>query len=244
MKLYEVLATEYKEIFPSSQEKVDFVEKYLEEGHSHQILDIGCASGEFAHQLSSASREIIGIDLDPLMIEEARTLYLSATDSTIHFEQADMLQFLSDSDPDKYDLISCLGNTVVYLDGEPELINFLRSARKALKVHGTIVLQILNYSNPKIVPGFIFPSAETAKIKFQRQYVSLEDSLKFGFKTTIKDKSTGETDTDLHRHHPFFSNRIVEIAREVGFKDSNIYGGYDGKDSEASDFFHLIELKK
>jgi SAM-dependent methyltransferase len=244
MRLYEVLATEYKDIFPSSQEKVDFLEKYLKEGKSHQILDIGCASGEFAHQLSSASREIIGIDLDLLMIEEARTLYLSVADSMIHFEQADMLLFLSDSDPDKYDLISCLGNTIVYLDGESELIDFLRSAKEALKEHGTLVIQILNYGNPQIMPGFIFPGAETEKIEFQRQYESLEDSLKFGFKTTIKDKSTGETDTDLHYHHPFLSDRIAEIAQKVGFKDSNIYGGYDGKDSEVSDFFHLIVLKK
>lgn len=244
MKLYEVLAAEYKEIFPSSQEKVDFVEKYLEVGQSQQILDIGCASGEFAHQLSSGFREITGIDLDPLMIEEAKTLFPPASDSMIHFEQADMLRFLSDSDPDIYDLINCLGNTVVYLNSEPKLNDFLRSAKEVLKEHGTMVIQILNFSNLKVVPGFQFPTVETENIEFQRQYVSLEDSSLFGFKTTIKNKSTGEADTDLHRHHPFLSSRIVEIAKEVGFKDIIIYGGYDGKDSEESDFFHLIVLKK
>ncbi|MBN2659625.1 MAG: class I SAM-dependent methyltransferase [Spirochaetales bacterium] len=38
------------------------------------MLDIGCASGEFACQLSSASRKITGIDLDPFMIEEAKDI--------------------------------------------------------------------------------------------------------------------------------------------------------------------------
>ncbi|MBB6481174.1 class I SAM-dependent methyltransferase [Spirochaeta isovalerica] len=244
MRLYEKLAAEYKDIFPSSREKVDFIENFLKEGELQRILDIGCASGEFACQLSSASRKITGIDLDPFMIEEAKAQSPPESDITIHFEQAEMLRFLSDSAPDRFDLVSCLGNTIVYLDGEPELNEFLCSAKKALKKQGSLIIQILNYSNPVIVPGFTFPRAETGNIEFKREYVSLEDPGELGFKTYVKDKSTGETGTDLHRHNLFSSSRIAQMAKDIGFVNTHIFGGYDGKECEKSDFFHLLVLEK
>ncbi len=244
MKLYEVLAAEYKEIFPSSQEKVDFVEQYLDKGESQRILDIGCASGEFVYQLSSSTREITGIDLDELMIAEAKKQIVSDQPDVIQFFQVDMLGFLNKSESDFYDFITCLGNTIVYLDGESELRGFLQSAHKALKEHGTMIIQILNYSNPMIAPGFIFPKAATKKIEFNREYVALKDSAKLEFKTSVKDKSSGETDIDLHRHFPFISSRIEEIALEFGFIKSKIFGGYTRTEAEASDFFHLIVLEK
>ena len=244
MKLYKVLAAEYKEIFPSSKEKVEFVEKYLEKEKTQRLLDIGCASGEFVYQLSSSSRDITGIDLDSLMIEKATSQRTSASGLTIQFYQADMLQFLSGSESETYDLISCFGNTVVYLDGETDLKEFLLSAKETLKKSGVMIIQILNYSNPIIVPGYTFPVVETKKIEFHREYTALKDSLKLGFKTSITDKLTGERDTDLHRHSPFLSSRIVEIAKKAGFTDTHIFGGYDGKDAEVSDSFHLIVLEK
>ncbi len=243
MNLYKVLASEYKEIFPSSNEKVEFVESYLDKAESQQILDIGCASGELVCQLSSSNRDVTGIDLDALMIEEAMAFLPSVPATRVQFHQADMLRFLSDSGACRFDLISCLGNTVVYLDGETELKKFLLLVKNVLKQHGTMIIQILNYSNPEIVPGFTFPTVETGRIEFNREYVAMDDSSKLGFKTSIKDKSTGETDTDLHRHYPFLSSRIVEIAKDAGFKDAHIYGGYDGKEADVSNFFHLIVLK-
>jgi len=244
MKLYEVLAAQYNKIFPSSREKADFAEKFLERGEFQRILDIGCASGEFAFQLSSSQREITGIDLDPFMIAEAESQISSVSGSTIQFKQADMLRFLSESESDRYDLISCLGNTVVYLAGQSQLKDFLLSVKRALKPQGAMIVQILNYSNPEITPGFSFPSVETEDVEFKREYVPLDDSSKLGFKTSVKDKITGETETDLHRHFPFLSSGINEMAKNLGFAKTYIYGGYDRKEPEVSDFFHLIVLVK
>lgn len=243
MKLYEVLATEYIGIFPSSQEKIDFIERYLDKKKYQKILDIGCASGEFIYQLSTSNRDIVGIDLDPYMVEEARRLYTTVSESKLQFYQADMLQYLSDSDVFQYDLISCLGNTLVYLNGESELKDFLYLAKKTLKQHGLMVLQILNYRNPRILRGFQFPMIETDRIVLKREYVSVKDSITLGFKTSIIDKLTGKKDCDLHRHYPFLSDRIVEIAKDLGFIDHSIFGNYKRKEAELSDFFHLIILK-
>lgn len=244
MKLYEVLAAEYEEVFPSSIEKAGFVESFLNNTQTQCLLDMGCASGELVYQLSSPDREITGIDLDPLMIQVAKDKMPADAEGFISFQQAHMLRFLRGSEPGLYDLITCLGNTVVYLNGEPELKDFLISAHKALKKHGRMIVQILNYKNPQIRPGFVFPAIETERIEFNREYVSLENSVELGFKTSIRDKNTGETDTDLHRHYPFLSSRIGELAREAGFSNAQLSGGYDGKEAEDSDFFHLVVLEK
>ena len=244
MKLYEVLAAEYKEIFPSSQEKIDFVEKFLEKEKSQRILDIGCASGEFVYQLSSQKRDITGIDLDTPMIIEAKKQMPYDHTGVIHFYQADMLRFFNKSESGFYDLITCLGNTIVYLNGESELKKFLQSAHKVLKEKGKMIIQILNYSNPVIAPGFTFPRIETNRIEFNREYVAIEGTAKLGFKTSVKEIDTENIITDIHRHHPFLSRKIEEIAPAIGFTNIQIFGNYDGKVAEDSDLFHLIVLER
>ncbi len=249
MGLYEVLAAEYKDIFPSSREKADFVETYLKEETSPEILDIGCASGEFVYQIASPSsssqaRTVTGIDLDSRMIETAKAQLTSAAKTKVQFHAADMLSFLKASEPETYDLICCFGNTIVYLDGEQALKDFLRTSFSSLKKNGTMLIQILNYTNPSLGPGFTFPKLETSNIEFHREYAALDDSEKLRFKTSIRDKSTGETMTDVHRHYPFLSSSIVKKAKEAGFTGTSIYGGYDRKEAEVSDFFHIIVLSK
>ena len=244
MELYAALAAEYSEIFPSPQDKVDFIESYLDANIPLQILDIGCASGEFASQLSGPLRKITGIDLSSHMVDEAQSNSFTGDENNIRFLQADMTSFLEESAPGSFDMICCLGNTIVYLDGESELKNFLTLAAPALTEQGKLIIQILNYGNPEIGPGFSFPPIETQNIFFERAYTESESPVKLNFTTQVKIKKTEETHTDIHRHCPFMSKRIEELSLQTGFRDSRIFGGYDKREAALSDFFHLLVIEK
>jgi SAM-dependent methyltransferase len=243
MNIYELLATEYSRIFPSSKEKLDFVEKYLLNKSNLEILDIGCASGEFANQLVSGfDVSVTGIDLDEAMIKEAKTQY--GSNPGLQFKSVDMVEFLSNAPERSFDLITCMGNTLVYLESETELSEFLRLVDRSLKDSGSFIIQILNYQNPEIVPGFVFPVLETEKIRFERRYTESEQKGFLEFKTTISNKLTGEEFEDSHLHCAFSSERVAVIAGASGFSEVVRFGGYDEKVAEDRDFFHLLALRK
>ncbi len=241
MKLYETLAAEYTEIFPSSQEKVDFVESCLDENGNQRILDIGCASGEFVYQLSHNNREIVGIDLDHQMIERARTLFKK---NDISFIEDDMVNFLSHAVLNSYDTVCCMGNTLAYLEDEEQLKEFLQLVKTVLKKQGKLILQILNYSNPAIGPGFQFPVLESEKLVMERAYGESSDQARLDFNTKITNKITGETGTDVHYHYHFLSKSIELIAGELGYSAISRFGNYSGKEADTTDFFHLLVLEK
>jgi len=240
MNIYEVIASEYTTIFPSSLQKVEFVKTYLKEGETLSILDVGCASGEFVYQLASPERTLLGIDLDPIMIKEAQKRH----SPNILFKQADMMRFLQESKGNTFDLISCLGNTIVYLKDNDDLYTYLEAALRVLKKGGRLIIQTLNYSRFDIKEGFHFPSIESERIRFDRYYTLNEDGSTLDFHTSARDKKTNETFTDTHHHVPFLSSVIAEVADKVGFTNVEVFGSYDKKKVEVSDFFHLIVAEK
>ncbi len=241
MKLYETLAAEYTQLFPSSREKVDFVESFLDENGHQRILDIGCASGEFAFQLSHDNREIVGIDLDHQMIARARTLFKR---NNISFIEDDMVNFLSHAVLNSYDAVCCMGNTLVYLEDEEQLKEFLQLAKTVLKKKGKLILQVLNYSNPSIGPGFQFPVLESEKLVMERAYGKSSDQARLDFNTKITNKVTGECGKDVHSHYPFLSKSIERFASELGYSSISRLGNYSGKEADTTDFFHLLVLEK
>ncbi len=243
MDLYEILAEDYRAIFPSSREKLDFAESFLE-GRPGNLLDMGCACGEFTCHLAAPGRHVTGIDPDGAMIRVAREKSSPLRDEAVQFRKADMLSFLSEAPAEYYDGLFCMGNTLVYLDGEEELKRLLALSLRVLKDRGLLVLQFLNYGNRLIGPGYIFPSAESERIRFERSYRASEEPGKLDFLTMVSDKTSGETHRDRHRHYPFLCESIDQAARETGFSHVYLYGGYDRKPPEGEDFFHLAVMRK
>ncbi|MBN2859409.1 MAG: class I SAM-dependent methyltransferase [Sphaerochaetaceae bacterium] len=244
MKLYDTIAAEYETLFPSSKEKVSFTEGVLLEHSVTDILDLGCATGQFAFQLARKERTITLLDPDDQMIEHARSQGKLTQTGTFSFIHRDMLSFLSTADHLSFDTVLCMGNTLAYLDGTEELEQFLSYSRRALKRGGVMILQILNYWNPVIQDGFSFPVLETDNMKFYRSYTSHEDPLKLRFITKVTDRETGETLGDIHTHSAFTAHLIEKVARRAGFKSIELYGGYDRHPLQENDFFCLIVIER
>jgi len=244
MKLYERIAAEYETLFPSSGEKVSFTEEILSSRSATDILDLGCATGQFAFQLARKERRVTLLDPDDKMIEHARSQGEQIQAGDFSYIQSDMLSFISTAAPRSYDAVLCMGNTLAYLDGKEELGQFLRYCRCALTEGGVLILQILNYGNPMLQDGFSFPVLETGHISFNRSYSSHEDPLKLRFITEVTDRETGETFTDIHTHSAFTSTLIQETAGSSGFRSVESYGGYDRHPLQENDFFSLIVIER
>lgn len=88
------------------------------------ILDAGCGNGRLAGYLAAAGHDVMGIDLDPHLVEVANTKYSQA-----HFEVADLADFALQNDNGQlrsFDIIVSAGNVQTFLaDWEriPALVN-------------------------------------------------------------------------------------------------------------------------
>ncbi len=240
MKLYDLLASEYTQLFPSSEEKRQYAEKLISTTHGEDMLDLGCASGEFPLQLTSPGRTITGIDPDSRMISEARAI--AAEKESITFAVDDMLSFLSSAPPHSFDVIFCMGNTIAYLTDERELERFLSSARNALREGGKLLIQMLNYTNPSIKAGFHFPDLNSTHITFSRRYEESGTPGVLAFTTQVRNKENGETHNEVHSHAVFTSDTVRELGREAGFREVTVHGSYENSPPEQENFFRLVTL--
>ncbi len=77
-------------------------------------LDIGCGDGRFTMVISEYSRQVCGIDLSPMLIEQAEErLMLSASGKNTCFKISSIEELDGAAN---YDLVSCMGVTSALVD--------------------------------------------------------------------------------------------------------------------------------
>ena len=87
-----------------------------------RILDAGCGPGRLAGALHRRGHDVVGVDVDPKLIEAAR-----ADHPGPRFEVADLSTLDLDGEP--FDLVVCAGNVMVFLapDSERAVLERLRA---------------------------------------------------------------------------------------------------------------------
>lgn len=107
-----------------------------------EVLDLCCGSGPMAFWFEEQEAKVTGIDLAPYMIaltiEEA-----SHRNSSVEFIEADI--FTHDLGQERYDLISCFGNSISDFPLS-DYAKMVRLVTKALNPGGRFVLQYHNGS--------------------------------------------------------------------------------------------------
>lgn len=73
-----------------------------------RILDAGCGQGRIAGYLAQRGHDVVGVDIDPVLVGHAREMYPEAA-----FEVADLC---ADPLPGGFDLVVSAGNVMGFLD--------------------------------------------------------------------------------------------------------------------------------
>ena len=108
-----------------------------EEGlEGKRILDIGCASGYFGRELKRDNNTVIGIDISPTLVQEARKNINEAY--VLDIENEDWPRDFKEK---KFDLIICAEVIEHLFDQE----SFLKNVQKILKEEGGLILTTPNF---------------------------------------------------------------------------------------------------
>ncbi|MBU0935691.1 MAG: class I SAM-dependent methyltransferase [Spirochaetes bacterium] len=241
--MYEIISRDYEKLFPSDPARVDFARRLADEGPADSlsagkkaadkmqsdggvaILDIGCATGEFALALCAAGFQVTGWEPDSQLLAKARGLRTElppGQQTRLLFEQKGMLDLESQA---AYDQIYCMGNTLPHLQNAGRILQFLQKARQALKPGGRLVLQIINFARVLGKSIHHFPVVETEEIRFERSYTEISpESLSFTIR--IFDKADGTDKTAATSLYPVTANELKNLLWQSGFGSVALYAGY------------------
>jgi len=232
-EFYSQLAYWYDEIFPVSVQEVDFIRKLIEEKEGDgqkRFLDVGCGTGSLVLTLSILGIKSVGVDLSREMIEQAR-LKSETVGSTPEFYVLDMHSLADNLAGMFFDVITCLGNTLVHVEGPETIGDILKQFSRMLPKKGSIVLQVLNYD--KILGENIteLPPIEAEGITFERFYERSEDDQYIRFKTKL---NTPDTPEPIHQEtsvYPVRRAQLEQLLSEHGFREQQWYSSFQGEEA-------------
>jgi len=222
-QFYTSISKFYSEIFPDQPTQLQFVKNRVGELAGKRILDIGCATGELAFQLSETGAKVTGIDLNEDLLNRAKVSKFH-TNST--FQKGNMLELENDFKPDLFDVVLCFGNTLVQLESAEQIRQMFQGIFYVLKPGGIFLLQILNYDY--ILKNQItdLPDIETENIKFIRKYRLGEYQSQIVFQTNLLLKNENETISNETLLLPLKWFELEKLLAEQNFKNIGMFSNY------------------
>ena len=220
--LYNDLSRVYDIIFPENPFATAFLLKDLRP--NSRILDIACGTGTYTMALARIGHTVWGLDLDGEMIAAAQR---KAAGYDVSFITGNMLDIDVVFSNQVFDLIFCIGNSLVHLGDRESVAKLVEKAFGLLGRNGIFIVQIVNYD--RIIRDRIesLPIIERAEhgVTFIRNYKFTGDPEHVNFNTEIL---CGDSSiTNSVRLLALRSGDLADSIRSAGFSDVCLYGGYD-----------------
>ncbi|MCL4377076.1 MAG: methyltransferase domain-containing protein [Actinobacteria bacterium] len=148
------------------KEKVFFT-KIFSSRKIKNLLDIGCGTGHHVQFFSSYAEKITAIDPSEEMLAYAKENIIKAKNIELFnggFEDIGRLPAA------KYDIITCLGNTISLLENRRNIKLALKSVKNILANNGLVIFQFLNFE-PEVIE----------KNRYYQPKVAIKDGKKYIF---------------------------------------------------------------
>lgn len=243
MGFYQSIAKYYDYIFPPKPVQVNFVKSFFKNGSSYRIIDIGAGTGNLSLELSKVFDNISGIELDKEMFEIALEKAKN-NNKNISFENINMLNLTEKFEKESFDAAVCFGNTLVHLNNDSEISDFLSEVKNILKTKGKLLIQIINYD--RIIDNNIksLPTIENEYIKFERFYDYNPHSNKVSFKTVLTDKQTNNIIDNCIDLYAIRKLNLEQLLKQSGFQDIKYYGNFNKEELTKESIPLIISCKK
>ena len=185
----------------------------------HSILDLACGAGRHSIYMASKGNRVMGIDLAPNSMEEAKLKALEKGYSEeVQFQVEDMRDFKLNT---KFDFILNLFTSFGYFETKAENEAVLTCAKKHLNENGTLVIDYLNSqlvrangeeNYTKTISGIDF----TIQKYFDRDFVIKE----------IEVNDHGKFSRYREQVQLFELKEIQTMLENLGFQVTNHFGDY------------------
>jgi len=170
---WSALAECWEELFPLRPARLEQALELAPAGT--RALDAGCATGSLPRALAARGRLAHGLDLEPAFLAVARRKAREeAVDVAWH--EAGLLGLAEAAGEARFQLITCLGQTLPHLLEEAEWMAFFAQARALLVPRGHLVIQVVNDGG--LPPGHVreLPALELPAGRLERRRIMVSDT--------------------------------------------------------------------
>jgi SAM-dependent methyltransferase len=238
MALYDRLSAVYDRLFPTNPSTFPAIEALIPENAPRRLLDLGAATGGHLAGFKERGWEVLGIELNRAMVAKAREGVRVIEGSMLDAEALAGRYF---GEGARCGAVLCLGNTLPHL--RPETIAPFFSAIRRLTAPGCpFVVQMLNYANPAVGAGFVFPDIVSGDIVFSRRYEAGAGMDSLIFVTDLSLDGTVMTDrTELYPLPPAVLRNALAAA---GFDRIDFFADWNRADFQEDRSLYLIAVAR
>lgn len=222
---------------------LDFCRSLQQRYEPRTVLDAACGTGLYALAMARLGLNVTGADLSPGQIQQARQAAhqqgLSIDWRVCSFDE------LPQCAPGPFDLITCLGNSIVHLLTDSDLEASLAAFASVLVPGGHLVLSLLNYrkilANQERIVGVTSQGQES----FVRFYDFLHDQ-QLRFNVMRVGHGPDPSARILSTRIRALTDRTLQRALgQTAFETPESFGGLDLErfDPETSDLLVLVTRK-
>lgn len=237
MGFYEQISKYYDYIFPTGKEQLNFL-KEVAGNPPKTILDIACGTGGYSLEFCKQGYTVTSSDLDIKMLEMLEVKAKSENYS-LDVIQSDML-YLNEKLTKKYNLVFCIGNSIVHLNSLQQIREFIIKAKQLLDKDGSLVLQIINFDRILLRDIKELPTLENKDVglTFERKYEYDKQRNKIYFKTSLSvENQLLDNEVELY---PLLQDELIDIIENAGFKKYKLFGDFNGNEYDKYNSFMLV----
>lgn len=231
MSLYRSLASYYDEIFPLNSKTTEFVCSYLNP-QDNCVLDIGCATGQLSLYLATLpiTTFITAVEPDEQMVESVRD---RIQDRQLKHRMKILKGGMLDLDKlfpgQTFDLILCLGNTLVHLSSLRDISRFIHSAANHLRKGGKLIIQVVNYTRILSQNVAELPFIDKPAASFSRRYSYDAAAHMITFYTQMIEKKTGQVIESQTPLYPLELKDLMPIVQSAGLTADPPFSTFEGE---------------
>lgn len=227
---YTSIAAHYDYIFPLSDVTLQMLVE-VADVPSKRILDVACGSGSYAHALQALGHEVVAVDNDARMLELAK-----AKDETLDLRLLEMTDI--DHLEGGFDLIFCIGNSLVHLENLEAIERFIEDCYDLLHTDGSLLVQIINYD--RILDSEIdhLPTITNEHLCFERFYHRTHQGIDFHTVLHV-DAERFENHVTLY---PVLYDDLIDRFDQAGFIGIQVFENFQGDSFDPKTSYSLIIL--
>ncbi len=213
---------EFSKVYDNMMSYVDYelwielIEKYLDEFKVESLLELGCGTGEITLRLYRDGYKIIGTDISPTMLAQARKkakLY----GYEIEFEEKNMIEI---DNKDKFDGVISIFDTINHLKSLEELSKVFENVKNILNSNGLFLFDVVSREmlNEMFVDGIFADDREDITILWEHYYDEEThlDNITTSFFIRKEDNLYERID-EHHEKMIFTPEEITEVAKKNNF---------------------------
>ncbi|MBC2001610.1 class I SAM-dependent DNA methyltransferase [Listeria marthii] len=205
-------------------EWVEFSADFIDETPK-KVLDLACGTAEFALRLSFLGHQVTGVDLSKEMVAVAKEK-VAAAEINLPILEQDMSKLALNQ---TFDVITCLCDSLNYLETEQALEDTIQSVSTHLEPNGLFLFDV--HSVYKIEEGFKDYSYGDSDEEISTIWNSFPGEYPHSVEHELTFYILGEDDTynrvdELHKERTYPIAAYENVLKKAGFTKIDVYADF------------------